>query len=77
MARPSSRERERQYSGKPHQEGPTAPENHFTEEWVIRIKEQEEKIGKIEEFMVNFDKRFYENMGALKDNWKELGEDML
>ena len=48
MARPSSRERERQYSGKTHQEGPTAPENHFTEEWVIRIKEQEEKIAKIE-----------------------------
>lgn len=36
--RPSSRERERQYSGKPHGD-PTAPENHFTEEWVIKIRE--------------------------------------
>ena len=29
--RPSSRERERQYSGKPHAVEATAPENHFTE----------------------------------------------
>ena len=27
--------------------------------------------------MVGFDKRFYENVTALKDSWKELGEDVL
>jgi hypothetical protein len=37
----------------------------------------EAKIGKFEEFSVNVDKRFYENMTSLKDSWKELGEEVL
>lgn len=27
--------------------------------------------------MVNFDKRFYENITSLKESWKEIGEDIL
>jgi hypothetical protein len=37
----------------------------------------EAKSAKVEEFLVTFDKRFYENMTALKESWKELGEDIL
>ena len=73
--RPSSKEREMRYST--NRQEPTAPENHFSEEWVLKIKELEERGAKTEDFIVSFDKRFYENMSALKESWKELGEDML
>lgn len=70
--RPASREKE----PKAYLEaGP--PESHFSEEWALKIREMEGKLNKYEEYVISFDKRYYENMTALKESWKELGEDML
>ena len=52
-------------------------ENENWQAQHILIKELESRIERIEEFNVDLDKKFYSNMTSLKENWKEIGTEIL
>ena len=51
-------------------------ENNWQAQHIL-IKELEDRIEKIEGFNVDLDKKFYSNMTSLKENWKEIGTEIL